>query len=113
MRERTRPDTAISSYRKIAAELDDALGLIELAEAEGDQEMVAEAEKQLETLTAEVHKRELESLLSGEADGNDCYLEIHAGAGGTEAQDWAEMLLRVYVCWAGDRASKVEVLRVS
>src|SRR5579859_5833897 len=113
MRERNRLDTAIGSYSKIAAELDDALGLIELAEAEGDQEMVAEAEKQLDGLKTEVHKRELESLLSGEADGNDCYLEIHAGAGGTEAQDWALMLLRMYARWAEDHDYKVEWLEES
>src|SRR6202046_1680095 len=113
MRERTRPDTAISSYRKIAAELDDALGLIELAEAEGDQEMVGEAEKQLDALTAEVHKREIESLLSGEADGNDCYLEIHAGAGGTEAQDWALMLSRMYMRWAEQHGFKTDWLEES
>jgi peptide chain release factor 2 len=113
MRERNRLDTAISSYRKIAAELDDALGLIELAEAEDDQEMVAEAEKQLDALKAEVHKRELESLLSGEADGNDCYLEIHAGAGGTEAQDWALMLSRMYMRWAEQHGFKTDWLEES
>ena len=113
MRERNRLDTSISSYRKIAAELDDALGLIELAEAEGDQEMVAEAEKQLEALTAEVHKREMESLPSGEADGNDCYLEIHAGAGGTEAQDWALMLSRMYMRWAEQHGFKTDWLEES
>ena len=113
MRERNRLDTAVASYRKIAAELDDALGLIELAEAENDQEMVAEAEKQLTALTTEVHKRELESLLSGEADGNDCYMEIHAGAGGTEAQDWALMLTRMYTRWAEQHGFKVDWLEES
>jgi peptide chain release factor 2 len=113
MRERNRLDTAVGSYRKIAAELDDALGLIELAEAEGDQEMVAEAEKQLDLLKVEVHKRELESLLSGEADGNDCYLEIHAGAGGTEAQDWALMLTRMYLRWAEQHGFKTDWLEES
>ncbi|MGB8843463.1 MAG: peptide chain release factor 2 [Aliidongia sp.] len=113
MRERNRLDTAIGSYRKIAAELDDALGMIELAEAEGDQDLVAEAEKQLDALTAEVHKREIESLLSGEADGNDCYIEIHAGAGGTEAQDWALMLTRMYVRWAEQHGFKTDWLEES
>jgi peptide chain release factor 2 len=113
MRERNRLDTAIGSYRKIAAELDDALGLIELAEAENDQEMVVDAEKQLAALTAEVHKREIESLLSGEADGNDCYMEIHAGAGGTEAQDWALMLTRMYVRWAEQHGFKTDWLEES
>jgi peptide chain release factor 2 len=113
MRERNRLDTAIGSYRKIAAELDDALGMIELAEAEGDQDLVAEAEKQLDALTAEVHKREIESLLSGEADANDCYIEIHAGAGGTEAQDWALMLTRMYVRWAEQHGFKTDWLEES
>jgi peptide chain release factor 2 len=113
MRERTRLDQAINGYRKIERELDDALGMIELADAEGDQEMVTEAEAQLETLKLDVHKRELESLLSGEADGNDCYLEIHAGAGGTEAQDWALMLTRMYLRWAEKHGHKTEFLEES
>src|SRR4029077_15567388 len=82
--------------------------LIELGEAEGDDSIVTEAETALEKLRAEAAKRELESLLSGEADGNDCYLEVHAGSGGTEAQDWAEMLLRMYVRWAEAHDHKAE-----
>ena len=113
MRERTRLDQAINGYRKIERELDDALGMIELADAEGDQEMVAEAEAQLDALKLDVHKRELESLLSGEADGNDCYFEIHAGAGGTEAQDWALMLSRMYLRWAEQHGYKTEFLEES
>jgi peptide chain release factor 2 len=113
MRERNRLDTAIAAYRKIAAELDDVLGLIELAEEEGDQAMVAEAEQQLDALKGEVHKRELESLLSGEADTNDCYVEIHAGAGGTEAQDWALMLTRMYLRWAEQHNFKTDWLEES
>jgi len=113
MRERTRLDNAISGYRKIERELDDALGLIELADAEGDQAMIAEAEAQLEALKIDVHKRELESLLSGEADANDCYLEIHAGAGGTEAQDWALILTRMYLRWAEQHGYKTEWLEES
>jgi peptide chain release factor 2 len=113
MRERNRLDQAIGGYRKIERELDDTLGMIELAEAEGDQGMVAEAEKQLDALKLDVHKRELESLLSGEADGNDCYLEIHAGAGGTEAQDWALMLTRMYVRWAEQHGFKTDWLEES
>jgi len=74
---------------------------------------VSEAEAGLEKLRAEVQKRELESLLSGEADPNDAYLEIHAGAGGTEAQDWAEMLLRMYVRWADAHGYKIEWLEES
>jgi peptide chain release factor 2 len=75
--------------------------------------MVADGEATLERLKAEVAKRELESLLSGEADANDCYLEVHAGAGGTEAQDWAEMLLRMYTRWAEQHGYKVEWLEES
>jgi peptide chain release factor 2 len=113
MRERNRLDTAITGYRRIEQELSDTLELIELAELEGDQGMVTDAEAQLSALKREVAERELESLLSGEADPNDCYLEVHAGAGGTEAQDWAEMLLRMYVRWAEQHGYKVDWLEES
>jgi peptide chain release factor 2 len=113
LRERTRLDRAIGGYQRIEREVDEALELIALGEAEGDREIVAEAEAALEKLREEAKKRELESLLSGEADANDCYLEIHAGAGGTEAQDWAEMLLRMYVRWAEAHGYKVEWLEES
>ncbi len=113
MRERTRLDQAISSYRRIEREVDEARELIELGETEGEDAIVAEAEAALERLRAEAARRELESLLSGEADTNDCYLEVHAGAGGTEAQDWAEMLLRMYVRWAEAHGYKVEWLEES
>jgi peptide chain release factor 2 len=110
MRERTRLATAIESVAKIERELDDALGLIELAEAEGDAATLAEAEASLAALAAEAAKRETESLLSGEADGNDAYLEVTAGAGGTDAQDWAEMLVRMYSRWAEQRGYKLQLL---
>ena len=84
-----------------------------MGEAEGEAGIVAEAEATLERLRAEAARRELESLLSGEADANDCYLEVHAGAGGTEAQDWAEMLLRMYVRWAEAHGYKIEWLEES
>jgi peptide chain release factor 2 len=113
LRERIRLERAIDSYRRIEREVDEAVELIDLGEAEGDAGIVAEAEAGLETLRAEAERREVESLLSGEADGNDCYLEIHAGAGGTEAQDWAEMLLRMYVRWAEKHDYKVEWLEES
>ncbi len=113
MRERTHLENAIKSYEALERELDDALTLIELGEAEGDSATVSEAEGQLKSLKARVAKRELESLLSGEADPNDCYVEVHAGAGGTEAQDWAEMLTRMYVRWAEQRGYKVEWLEES
>jgi peptide chain release factor 2 len=113
LRERTKLDQAIGSYQRIEREAADTLELIELGEAEGDDAVVADAEAALEKLRSEVARRELESLLSGEADANDCYLEVHAGAGGTEAQDWAEMLLRMYVRWAEDHGYKVEWLEES
>jgi peptide chain release factor 2 len=113
MRERTHLSSAIDSYRAMERELDDALTLAELGEAEGDTKSVDEAQASLTALRAEAGKRELESLLSGEADQNDCYLEVHAGAGGTEAQDWAEMLLRMYTRWAEQHGYKVEWLEES
>src|SRR5260221_3968802 len=113
MRERTRLERSVEGYRRIEREVGDALELIALGEAEGDEAIVAEAESILENLRDEAQKRELESLLSGEADPNDCYLEVHAGSGGTEAQDWAEMLLRMYVRWAEAHDYKVEWLEES
>ena len=113
MRERGKLDQAINGYRRIEQQLADALEMIELGEAEGEAEIVTEAEISLNALKAEVAKRELESLLSGEADGNDCYLEVHAGAGGTEAQDGALMLLRMYVRWAEQHGYKVDWLEES
>jgi len=113
MRERTRLDNSVNGYRRIEQNFHDTLGLAELADSEGDQTMLDDAQKTLEKLQAEVKARELESLLSGEADGNDAYLEIHAGQGGTEAQDWAEMLLRMYTRWAEQHGYKVEWLEES
>jgi peptide chain release factor 2 len=110
MRERTRLSTAIESVAKIERDLDDAMGLIELAEAEDDQATLAEAEASLAALAAEAARRETESLLSGEADGNDAYLEVTAGAGGTDAQDWAEMLVRMYTRWAEQHGYKLQLL---
>jgi peptide chain release factor 2 len=89
---------------------EDAVMLVELAEAEGDQAMVAEAEAALRRIADEAKRREIESLLSGEADANDAYMEINAGAGGTEAQDWAEMLMRMYTRWAEQHGYKVAML---
>jgi len=109
MRERGRLAEQIEGVRRLEAEVEDALGLIELAEAEGDEETIAAAIADLERLAAEAKRREIESLLSGEADANDAYLEVNAGAGGTEAQDWAEMLLRMYIRWAEKRGYKVTV----
>ena len=113
MRERTHLSDALGAYRSLERELDDALTLAELGEAEGDTASIDEAQRNLMDLKARAAKRELESLLSGEADQNDCYLEVHAGAGGTEAQDWAQMLLRMYVRWAEQHGYKVEWLEES
>jgi peptide chain release factor 2 len=113
MRERTRLDKGVNGYLKVEREVDETLELAELAEGEGDQAMLDEAQKTLARLHEEVKERELESLLSGEADGNDCFLEVHAGSGGTEAQDWAEMLLRMYIRWAEAHEFKVEWLEES
>ncbi|HEY9343698.1 MAG TPA: peptide chain release factor 2 [Inquilinus sp.] len=113
LRERTHLDDAIGGYRKLAGDYEDALGLIELAEAEGDAGVLADAEAELGKVAELVAKRQLESLLAGEADGNDCYLEVNAGAGGTEAQDWGQMLLRMYIRWAEQHGFKVEWLEES
>jgi len=110
MRERTQLDTQIGGCRKLESELDDLLGLIELAEMEGDADVAADAEAQLRGLKDLAGKLELETLLSGEADSNDCYIEINAGAGGTEAQDWAEMMQRMYFRWAEQHGYKVELV---
>jgi len=113
MRERSALEDSIAGYRKLEQGLEDALTLLELGEAEGDEESVREAEAQLAEVRIAAEKRQLESLLSGEADANDAYLEVNAGAGGTEAQDWAEMLLRMYTRWAGDHGYKVQLIEES
>jgi peptide chain release factor 2 len=109
MRERGRLSGQVDGVRKLERDVADALGLIELAEAEGDSATADAAVADLEALAGEAKRLEIESLLSGEADANDAYLEVNAGAGGTEAQDWAEMLLRMYVRWAEKRGYKVSV----
>ena len=113
MRERTALDQSLTRYREIEGELEDSLTLLELGEAEEDSASVDEAEAALSALRGRAEKLQLESLLSGEADGNDCYLEINAGAGGTEAQDWAEMLVRMYTRWAEQHGYKIEWIEES
>jgi peptide chain release factor 2 len=108
MQERTSLDDALGAIARIEQELDDQQMLIELGEAEKDPKVVAEAEAALHQLQADVARRQLEALLAGEADANDAYLEVHAGAGGTESQDWASMLARMYVRWAEQHGYKVE-----
>jgi peptide chain release factor 2 len=113
MRERDALEDQLNAIGRIEQELDDQLTLIELGESEKDDKTVAEAEAALKRLKAELSRRELEALLSGEADGNDCYLEVHAGAGGTESQDWAGMLMRMYVRWAEAHGHKVDWIEES
>ena len=110
MQERTALDEQLTALARIDQELDDQVTLIELGEAEKDQKVIAEAEESLRRLKTEVARRELEALLSGEADANNSYLEVHAGAGGTESQDWAAMLLRMYTRWAEKHGFKIEYL---
>ena len=108
MQERTALEDQLTAIGRIEQELDDQITMIELGEAEKDRKAVADAEAALHKLKAEVARRELEALLSGEADANDSYLEVHAGAGGTESQDWASMLLRMYTRWAEQHGYKIE-----
>ncbi len=113
MRERQGLMDAISTYRLIESGLADNVELIELGEAEGDAEIVTDAEAGLRALVDLAAAKELEALLDGEADGNDTFLEINAGAGGTESCDWASMLARMYVRWAEKKGYKVELQSVS
>jgi peptide chain release factor 2 len=108
MRERDALDDQLAAIGRMEQELDDQLTFIQLGEDEGDDNTIAEAEAALKRLRGEAGRRELEALLSGEADSNDCYLEVHAGAGGTESQDWAGMLMRMYVRWAEAHGYKVD-----
>ena len=110
MQERTALEDQLTAIGRIEQELDDQLTMIELGEAENDRKAIGDAEAALKALKAETTRRELEALLSGEADNNDSYLEVHAGAGGTESQDWANMLLRMYTRWAEQHGYKVEYL---
>jgi len=110
MRKRQDLDARISAVLRLEQTIEDNVGLIELGELEGDHAIVVEAEKALTKLQVEVAEQELETLLSGEADGNDSYLQINAGAGGTESQDWASMLMRMYTRWANQNKFKVSVL---
>src|SRR5262245_29684827 len=108
MQERNALDDSLNAIGRIERELDDQMTLIELGEAEDDQKVIGEAEDALKKLKTEVSRRELAALLSGEADALDSYLEVHAGAGGTESQDWAGMLMRMYTRWAEQHRYKIE-----
>ena len=110
MRERRRLESAIGTVNEISAEMADAVEFVELGEAEGDDAVIADGLETLERLAARADADKVQALLAGEADSNDTYLEIHAGAGGTESQDWAEMLLRMYARWAEAKGYKVETV---
>ena len=110
MRERSELEERLGAQKKLEGELDDALTLVELGEAEGDEATEKEGVAALKALLAEAKRLQLEALLSGEADGNDAYLEVHSGAGGTESCDWARMLFRMYARWAERKKFKVEII---
>ncbi|NDV88643.1 peptide chain release factor 2 [Aurantimonas aggregata] len=110
MRERQQLETSVASIRRLEQTIADSVELIAMGEEEGDPDIVSEAEKAIRDVKTEVAKRQIETLLSGEADANDTYVEVHSGAGGTESQDWAAMLQRMYMRWAERSGMKVEVL---
>lgn len=113
MRERTILEGQIAGIRRLEQQLEDHIGLLALGEEEGDFAIVAESESALQHMKTEVARLQLESLLSGEVDGNSAFLQVNAGAGGTEAQDWANMILRMYIRWAEHHGYKASVLEVS
>jgi peptide chain release factor 2 len=113
MRDRRLLADALGTYRSIAQGLQDNIDLIEMGEAEGDADVVSEAEADLRALAKTAAEKELEALLNGEADSNDTFLEINAGAGGTESCDWASMLARMYVRWAEKKGYQVEMMSES
>ena len=113
MKERQRLDSAVNAVTEIEGELGDSIELIELADADGDTAMANELTASLDALVERAERDKVTALLAGEADGNDTFLEVHAGAGGTESQDWAEMLLRMYQRWADTRGYKVELIEAS
>ena len=112
MRERQTLEDNTRFIKGLSQALNDNIELIELGEAEGDGSIVSEAEASIRSMSGEIKARQVETMLSGEADANDTYLEVHAGAGGTESQDWANMLLRRYTSWSERRGFRVDVLEV-
>ena len=108
MSEKNNLEESINNYQEMEKSLKDLTDLAEMAEDEGDEALIADIQQQMEDLAHRAQRGELEALLSGEVDANDAYLEVHAGSGGTEAQDWAEMLLRMYTRWAEAHKYKVE-----
>ncbi len=112
MRKRQDLESRIGTVRRLEQTISDSVELIELGEMENDQSVIDEAETQIQQLQPEIDKLEIETLLSGEADNNDSFLEVHAGAGGTESQDWASMLMRMYTRWAEKQGYKVELIEM-
>lgn len=112
MQEKNRLEQSINLCKSVAQELADNIELIEMGEMEGDEDIILEAEKAIEILTEKAGELEFQTLLSGEADANHAYLEIHSGAGGTESQDWANMLLRMYSRWASAHNCKVDLIEL-
>ncbi len=110
MKERTRLEGKINTIKDSEQALEDNIGLIELGEEEGDDSVITEAEAELKELKHKLDRQQLQSLLSGEADANDAYLQVNAGAGGTEAQDWADMILRMYTRWADQHGYKTSLI---
>ncbi|MGE0741826.1 MAG: peptide chain release factor 2 [Hyphomonadaceae bacterium] len=110
MRERNKLEGGMNTIIALERDLRDSVELAEMAEAEGDEGLIVEAQNTLKAAQERAAKAELEALLSGEADGNDAYIEFNSGAGGTESQDWTEMLLRMYTRWANSRGFKTEFL---
>lgn len=110
MQERTSLESQISAISEIAAERDDLVALAKMSADDGDDDSTNEVLALLSALSERASKAEIEALLSGEADGNDCYLEIHPGAGGTESNDWAGMLLRMYLRWAQKHGYETEII---
>ena len=112
MRKRQDLETRISTVKRLEQTISDSVELIELGEMEGDNSVIEDAEAQIKGLRPEIAQLEIETLLSGEADSNDSFLEVHAGAGGTESQDWASMLMRMYTRWAERQGYKVEIIEL-
>ncbi len=112
MRKRQDLETRISTVKRLEQTISDSIELIELGEMEGDNSVIEDAEAQIKGLKPEIAQLEIETLLSGEADSNDSFLEVHAGAGGTESQDWASMLMRMYTRWAERQGYKVEIIEL-
>ena len=110
MKERTYLDQRLSSFKQLELEYKDIIAIIEIAEQDNDEKLLIDAKNQLLNLNKNIKKKELESLLSEEADKNDCFIEINAGAGGTESQDWVQMLLRMYSRWADKKEYKIIIM---